>query len=479
MREAARMGAKVRTLRRREKLTQAQLAERLGISASYLNLIEHNRRALTAPLLIKLAQLFEVDLASFSASEDQQLVSELMEVFADPLFDEHDLTGQDVKELVTQLPAAGRAVLALYAAFLDARSRTVALATHLSDADAVEDASLSLPSEEVSALLQRHGNHFPSLELVAEAVRAAARLTDDDVSGGLTRYLEAAFGVQVRVRTVQAMKGAVRRYDRAQRELGLSEVLAPRSRNFQLAYLSGMLAGEGAIEALVADAPELTSPAAQRLGRISLANYLAAAVIMPYDAFLEAARQERYDVELLGHRFRSSFEQVAHRLTTLRRPGNQGVPFHLIRVDIAGNISKRFSASGIRFARFSGACPRWNVHAAFTTPGRIRVQLSAMPDGQRFFCVARTVQRGAAGYHASHTVHAIGLGCRVEDAGALVYADGLDLTTGQAVAVGVTCRLCPRLDCEHRAMPSLQSPLAVDEDVRGLSFYAPASITAG
>ncbi|MCA9544100.1 MAG: DUF2083 domain-containing protein [Myxococcales bacterium] len=471
---SARMGAKVRSLRRRQRLTQTELADQLGISASYLNLIEHNRRPLTAPLLIKLARLFDVDVTRFAAEEDEQLASELMEAFADPLFDEHNLTAHDVRDLVTQHPAAGRAVLALYAAFVESRDQRLAKGAQ-PDAEGPGEA-LSLPSEEVSAMLQRHLNHFPGLEVVAEDIRAKARLTDDDVSRGLTAYLEGTLKVRVRVRTVQDMRGAVRRYDRTHHELWLSEVLAPRSRNFQLAHQCGLLAAREVISALVDEAPELTSDASKRLARISLANYLASAVIMPYDAFLHAARQERYDIELLGHRFRSSFEQVCHRLTTLRRPGHAGVPFHLIRVDIAGNISKRFSASGIRFARFSGACPRWNVHAAFTTPGRIRVQISEMPEGERFFCMARTVQRGAAGYHASHTVHAIGLGCRVEDAGALVYADGLDLTHGNAVRVGVSCRLCPRLDCEHRAMPPLKSPLEVDEDVRGLSFYAPASI---
>lgn len=273
------------------------------------------------------------------------------------------------------------------------------------------------------------------------------------------------------------MDGAVRRYDRERKLLTLSEVLAPRSRNFQLAHLVGLLSQSGVIDGIVDAAPELTGETARRLARIALANYFAGAICMPYQAFLNAARAERYDVELLGHRFRSSFEQVCHRLTTLRRPGNTGVAFHLIRVDIAGNISKRFSASGIRFARFSGACPLWNVHAAFTSPGRIRVQVSEMPDGNRYFCVARTVERGAAGFHAAHTIHAVGLGCRVEEAAHLVYADGLDLSAkGPALPVGVTCRLCTRMDCEQRAMPPLRSTLTVDEDVRGLSFYAPATV---
>jgi predicted transcriptional regulator len=197
---------------------------------------------------------------------------------------------------------------------------------------------------------------------------------------------------------------------------------------------------------------------------------------MPYESFLEAARSERYDIVILSNRFRTSFEQVCHRLTTLHRPGAEGVPFHFVRIDVAGNISKRFSATGFRFARFSGACPRWNVFAAFLTPGMIRTQLSQMPDGSMYFWVARTIRKDAAGYRAPHTVFAVGIGCDVRDARKLVYADGVNVESREtAVPVGVTCRLCDRMDCEQRAFPSLQHPLKLDEHVRGISFYAPVA----
>jgi predicted transcriptional regulator len=197
---------------------------------------------------------------------------------------------------------------------------------------------------------------------------------------------------------------------------------------------------------------------------------------MPYQSFLEAARTERYDIDLIGHRFRASFEQTCHRLTTLRRPGAEGVPFHMVRVDIAGNISKRFSASGLRFARFSGACPRWSVFEAFTTPGLIRTQLSQMPDGAAYFWIARTVSRESGGWHSPRSMVALGLGCEASRARELVYADGIDLENREVmVPVGTTCRLCERMDCEQRAFPPLQHPLRVNENVRGLSFYAPVT----
>jgi predicted transcriptional regulator len=227
----------------------------------------------------------------------------------------------------------------------------------------------------------------------------------------------------------------------------------------------------------IAQDPRLTTDESRALSKVALANYFAGAVLMPYAPFLEAAKQERYDIDVLGRRFRVGFEQVCHRLTTLRRPGAEGVPFHMMRIDVAGNISKRFSASGIRFARFSGACPRWNVFAAFLTPGMIRIQVSRMPDGNVFFCMARTIQKDSGGYHAQHPVQAIGLGCRVEYARELVYSDGIDVNAvDTCVPVGVSCRVCERTDCEQRALPSLRVPLRVDQNVRGVSLYAPINV---
>ena len=470
----ARLGAKVRALRRRQRLTQVQLADQLGISPSYLNLIEHNRRSLTAPLLIKLAGLFDLDLTTFAADDDERLVADLMEVFADALFDDHQLTSADVRELVANVPVAARAVLTLYGAWRQSRETARDLAMRVEEGGVLAGVdALHLPSEEVSDVLQRHGNHFPELETGADQLRRDARLRPGSLVDGLTAHLEAALSVRVRVEREDVMGGALRRYDPDTHQLQLSAGLSPRSLSFQLAHVVGLLTQGATIERMSTD-PRLTSPEGGTLCRVALANYFAAAVLMPYDDFLATAKAERYDISLLSHRYDVSFEQVCHRLTTLQRPGAQGVPFHFLRVDIAGNLSKRFSASGIHFARFAGACPRWNVHAAFMTPGRIRTQVSTMPDGTTYFCVARTVEHGRPGYRGVRTVHAVGLGCKVEHAAQMIYADGWNLVS-PGVPVGITCRLCERMDCEQRAMPPLQAPLEVDENVRGLSFYAPAT----
>lgn len=474
MPETPLLGAKVRALRRREQMTQITLADRLGISPAYLNLIENNRRPLTAPLLLKLAQIFQLDLATFAASEeDARLSQDLHEAFGDPLFEGHALTNQDLRELVATSPSMARAMMALYRAYVSAKESAEALGDRLAgDGFAGLDAS-RLPSEEVSDLIQRHMNHFPELEEAAEALWRDARLDGEDVYRGLIRHLREAHGIEVRVVRVAEERRAMRRYDAEARVLSISEVLPPRSRRFQVAHQIGLLLQAERFDRLLRD-ESLSTQESRALARVALANYFAAAVLMPYQPFYEAARAERYDIELLAHRFGASFEQVCHRLTTLRRPGMEGVPLHLVRIDVAGNISKRFSGSGIRFARFSGACPRWNVHTALMTPGMIRTQLSRMPDGTVFFCIARTVRSDRGGYHVQHTVQSIGMGCEVRYARELVYADGFDLDNlDAAVPVGVSCRICERLDCEQRAFPSLQHPLHVDENVRGLSFFAP------
>jgi predicted transcriptional regulator/DNA-binding XRE family transcriptional regulator len=468
------LGAKIRALRRQKGLTQAQLAGRLGISASYLNLIEHNKRRLSAPLLIKLAEVFDLDLRSLSSETHARVVADLMEVFGDPLFEAHDVTNQEVRDLCAATPTAARAVLSLYQAYRATREASDTLAATLSEGDLEGVDSSHLPTEEVSDLIQRHWNYFPELEEGAEALWREAKLEAEYLDTSLVRHLR-DLGVEVRVVRTADMHGAVRRYDPDAKALLLSEVLRRGSRNFQLAYQIGLLTQAATLERVAAD-PHLTSESSRALARVALANYYAGAVLMPYEPFLEAARMERYDIDLLANRFRASFEQTCHRLTTLRRRGSEGVPFHMVRVDIAGNISKRFSGSGLRFARFSGACPRWSVFEAFTTPGLIRTQLSQMPDGAAYFWIARTVSREYGGWHAPRSMVAIGLGCEASRARELVYADGIDLENEEAmVPVGITCRLCERMDCEQRAFPPLQHPLRVNENVRGVSFYAPVT----
>jgi predicted transcriptional regulator/transcriptional regulator with XRE-family HTH domain len=491
------LGAKVRTLRRREGLSQTDLAAQLDISPSYLNLIEHNQRPLPAHLLVRVAQIFNVDVAAFADEGHARLAADLQEIFGDAMFDEHPLTTNDVREL-SESPSAARAVIALYQAYRSSIESTKALAAKLYDggnflgvnpqhlpSEEASDAMMAnmnyqhLPSEEVSDVIQANTNYFPELETAAMEIASRAKFDRTNLYRSMVEHLHKAHGTTVVLTPVSRDRGAIRRFDPEQRVLSLSDVLPPWSRNFQLAHQIGLLEATSIIDAIIARSEQhLTAPESVRLCRIALASYFAAALLMPYDDFLRTAEEMRYDIELLQHHYTVSWEQVCHRLTTMRRPGASGVPFHFVRVDIAGNISKRFSGTGIRFARFSGSCPRWDVHAAFLTPGRVRTQLSKMPDGTAYFCVARTIRKSYGGYASGDSLMAVGIGCPVREARKLVYADGYDLDNlDAAVPIGTTCRLCERLDCDQRAFPPLQYGLSVDENVRGRSFYVPAEAT--
>jgi len=462
------LGSKIRRLRQERGLTQAQAAERLGISPSYLNLIEHDERSVTVPLLLKLGQTFGVDLQELSDDAERRLAAGLREVFADATLSGHEVSSDEIARLVAASPKGARAVIDLYRAWRAAREDAQALTLGLPSGTTRR---VVLPAEEARDFFEGRANYFAEIEAAAESVRAAAE-TPDDLQRSLTELLRRRHGISVSVEPRAAMGGTLRRFDPKARTLQLSEILPPPSRRFHVAYQLGLLDAREAIGAAIAGA-RLASPDSETLCRVGLANYFAGAVLMPYGPFLEAARTSRYDIETLMHRFSVSFEQAGHRLSTLQRPTDRGVPFFFVRVDIAGNVTKRFSAAGFHLSRFGGSCPRWVTHEAFLTPGLIRSQIARLPDGATFFCLARTVERSGGSYHAPASRHAVGIGCAVGDAKSLVYADGLDLERLEAVTeIGVGCRLCERADCRQRAFPPLQHRLVVDETTKGPSAYS-------
>ena len=471
--KSLRIGGKLRRLRQERRLSQAQMAAELSISPSYLNLIESNQRPVTVSVLLRLAERFQIELASLSGEDDGRLHTDLMEALSDPIFEVADVKASDIKELVGHLPAMGRAFLALYDAYRRGGASDFPLG-----ADPVGDnASAAIPSEEVTDFIQAHRNHFPALEAAAEQLWMDNGLALFTLQQDLVKVLSQRFAVDVEIASTEAMQGLLRHYNPLTRRLLLSELLPLPSRTFQLAHQIAFLGFRREIEQAVSGG-KFSTPEADALAASALANYFASAVMAPYDRFLEAARTTRYELTTLQHRFALSFEQVCHRLTSMQRPGKEGVPFHLIRVDIAGNISKRFSLSGIHIARFGAACPRWNVYDAFATPGMMRVQVSKMPDGSSFFCVARTlhpagrtVMRGGLPQRAGTL--AIGLGTALSHAREICYGDGLNLDDPQIVTpIGVSCRTCPRQDCSDRAMPALAQRLVIDENKRGLSTYS-------
>lgn len=459
------LGARVRRLRLDRRLSQKEMAEKLGISASYLNLIEHDERPATVALVLKLGQVFDVDLHELSDSEDRRLALGLREVFADGGLPGTEVSAAEIQQLVAAAPAAGKAIVALHRAWRTAREDAQSLQFDLPSG---RKQRVVLPTEEARDFFETNANHFPDIEAAAESL-APQR---DDLGRALTQRFADKHRIAVGIEPIEVMGGALRRFDPHSRRLQLSEALRRPSRLFHMAYQLALLEAKEAIDGIIR-AAKLSSPESETLCRIGLANYFAGAVLMPYGAFLAAAKALRYDIELLMIRFDVSFEQAAHRLSTLQRPNDTGVPFFFVRADVAGNIGKRFSAAGFFFSRFGGSCARFVVHEAFLTPGLIRTQIARLPDGATFFSIARTLDRSAGGFRVPASHQAVAIGCEITRAPELVYSDGLDLGRFEAVTeIGLGCRLCERNDCRQRAFPPLKHRLVIDETVKGASAYS-------
>lgn len=459
------IGSKIRRLRRQRHVTQADLADFLGISASYLNLIEHNRRKTTVPLLFKLAGYFGIEPGELAQSDDARLVGDLMELFGDDLFADADLTNQDIRDLAQSNPAIARAVMRLFDKYRDLATNGVPERIN----ETGMEAPYHLATEAISDFLQENANHFPALEAAAERIGNDIDATSDSFSQGLRAWLQNVLGMEWRIASLP--RGIARRVSDDGRALEISDILAPESALFSVAHQIGLVVAELEINEIL-DASTLPETDAPALARNVLASYFAASLIMPYQPFLKACQNYRYDVDRIARQFGASFEQVCHRMTTLQRPGALGVPMHLVRTDIAGNISKRFSLSGIQIPRHSGACPRWNVYSAFLQPGRINVQISQMPSGENFFCIAKSFERGAFRHNAPRRYFSIGVGCDIAHAKKLIYSDGIDLSnTTQIVPIGISCRICPRMECGQRAHPPANHRFQLEDGERSETLY--------
>jgi predicted transcriptional regulator/transcriptional regulator with XRE-family HTH domain len=453
------IGRTVRRIRTERGMSQQALAVKLGISASYLNLIEHDQRGVTASLLIKLSEVLAVDLATLSGSAEKQSETQLREVFADPLLASDPVPEGEIESIAAGSPTAARAILALYRAFRVARDDAGGIALP-------SGRRILVPTEEVRDFFNDQANHFPGLEAAAELLVAELAVSPSETNHAMAERLRRTHGITIQV---VPLPGALRRYEADARRLLLSELLPRESRGFHLAFQLALVESRDAVEEVVAKAAPSTQEAAALL-RVACLNYIAGAVVMPYSAFLNAAAALRHDMDQLAARFGVSFEQACNRLCSLQRSGERGVPFFFLRVDPAGNISKRFSAAGFPFARFGGTCPRWVTHTALFTPGTLQVQVARLPDGATFLCFARAVEGPANSWGEPRPVHVLAMGCDIGHADQIVYADGLDLEKA-VVGIGLSCRLCDRPDCRSRAFPPLEHRLALDPMTTGLSPY--------
>ncbi|MEH2512323.1 putative transcriptional regulator/DNA-binding XRE family transcriptional regulator [Nitrobacteraceae bacterium AZCC 1564] len=466
------VGPRFRRIRQQLGLSQTQIAEGLGISPSYINLIERNQRPVTAQILLRLAETYDLDLRDLATADEDRFFAELNEIFSDPLFRQIDLPKQELRDLAELCPGVTHSLQRLYAAYTEARRGETLAAAQFADRD--ESAGVRFeanPIERVRDLIEANRNYFPELETAAEALRDELNVTPQDLFTALSDRLRERHSTTVRIMPVDVMRETLRRWDRHRRQVLISEMVDGPGRVFQLAIQLALAECGPLMDSIVNRAGPLEDTA-RRLYRITLANYFAAAVMMPYQAFHTAAETLGYDIQVLGQRFNVGFEQICHRLTTLQRPNARGVPFFMLRVDNAGNVSKRFSSGTFPFSKFGGTCPLWNVHSTFDTPDRMLQQVIELPDGSRYFSLAQMVRRPAAPYPQPQPRFAIGLGCEIRHASKLVYASGLDLEKIQGTPIGVNCRLCERENCSQRAEPPLTRTLILDENTRRISSFS-------
>ena len=465
------LGGRLKRLRRELSLTQTAMAADLGVSPSYLNHIERNQRPVSAQLLLRLADTYDVDLRQLNQTGGHASEAELTELLADPVFLGLNVPRHEILQLADETPGAADAMLRLYRAFADRRARDRTEAER--GGSPLEDT----PADRVRDLVQARQNHFPELDTLGEAVYSAltANETGETVEALARTRLAEKHNLTVKVMPAEVMVEWTRRFDPHRRRLLMSETLGPSSRSFAVLYQL-VLAEHGGELAAMADAADMPDTLSRDLLKVSLTNTLTAAVLMPYGPFQRAADQTGYDVARLQARFGVSFEQAAHRLTTLSRPTARGVPFFLMRVDQAGNVSKRYAAAGFPFSRFGGACPRWRLHSAFRTPGRIITQIIETPaqdgkPGGRWFTLARTVDRHGHDAFSEGADLAIGLGCELRHAHRLIYARGLDLQNPEVTPIGPACRLCHIHPCAERASPPIDRALTVDDWSKSVSPY--------
>jgi len=467
------VGSQLRRIRDERGLTQAGFAQLLDISPSYLNQIERNRRALSVPVLLRLASL-GVDVRALSDDDSARLIGELQSIVADPeISGDERVTAHELDELVRTIPSVARTLVVLHRRLRSTREllNEVVADGSVSEPGADRGAPLGsgMPYEEVRDFFYDNRSFFPDLDAAAEGLVLSEGIETFRRDVALEQALFTRCGVRVVTHDDLHLR---RRYDPSQKVLLLGKGLSPGRRAFQIAHQLALLEQGPMLDELT-DIAGLSSAEARQLARVGLALYFAGAVVLPYRPFLKAAEATGYDIEALERQFGVGVETVCHRLSTLQRPGESGVPFFFVRADRAGNISKVHSATGFHFSKIGGSCPLWNIFEAFATPGRISVQLAQMPDGGTYLWIARTVRQPSGGHRLPAKEFAVGLGCEARHAGRLIYSQGLELgDPSNAMPIGPGCRVCDRQQCVQRAFPRVGRALDVEADVSTSEPYA-------
>ncbi len=457
-------GVILRETRQKLNLTQKDFAAKLGVSLPYLNQMENNHRPISTTVVLALAQEFGFDVTQLSVGESERMVADMREALVDPVFGEAQPPTADLQLTASNAPALARAFLDLHKAYRQNQERLASLDEALGREDSAVSPS---PWEEVRDFFHYCDNYIDSIDRVGENYAQDAGLQGPEPALSAADWLVQHHETT----TCFAPADLLRNYDPTSNTLTLDSNASTATKLFQIAHQTALIAHDDLLEATL-DFANFHTGEARSICKIGLANYFAGAATMPYTRFLQAAQDTRHDLQQLAQMFGASIEQVGHRLSTLQRPGMKGIPFFFVRVDQAGTITKRHSATRLQFARFGGACPLWNVHRAFETPGQFLRQLAETPDGLKYFCLARDVSKPGNSFNAPTRRYAIGLGCEVRHAGALVYADDLDMDNAKAFEpIGISCRICEREHCHQRSVPPLERRLQIDHNRRGLLPY--------
>ncbi len=464
------IGPKVKAFRRQLGLQANKFAEQLGISPSYLNLIEAGKRKIDGNLLIKISKELRIDLSDLTSKSDLNLENDISELLDDQLFEDLDILGPEVKDLVSSNPKIAKALIKLGDNYKQKDHEIVNKVENISG-KIIDNRKTSFPGEVISDFLQENRNYFPKLEEFANDIFKKVQKNNRTRYIALCDFLKKEFSITVKDIIPEETKPFSKVYNKENKELLLSDYNSLETKKL---HAAAQIAQEGAIDIIEDYLSKFKFPSneSKRLTQIALLNYCGAAILMPYNLFHSECKKLKYDLQLLQNTFATSFEQVAHRVTCLQDPKLPGIPFHFLRVDMAGNISKRFSLSGIEIPRYGGACPRWNVYSAFTRPGVIQAAVSKMTNGEKYVCIAKTVEKGVGRYGQSKSILSIGLGCEAKYAKEFVYTENLDISDKKTeIPIGVSCRTCDRLDCSQRAFPPLHKKFDVDINTRGVSVY--------
>ena len=464
------IGPKIKAFRRQLGLQANKLSEQLGISPSYLNLIESGKRKIDGDLLLKVCEELKIELSDLTNKSDLNLANNLSELLGDELFEDLDILGPEVQDLVNTNPKIARALIKLGDNYKQKGQEIVSKVENISG-KIIDGRKTSFPGEVVSDFLQENKNYFSKLEKFADDIFNRIQINNRATYMALCDFLKTEYGVKVKDVLPEDGKPFSKIYYKSQKELHLSDYVALETKKL---YAAAQIAQEGAMVVIENYLSEFKFPSeeSKKLTKVALLNYCGAAILMPYKLFHQECIKQKYDLELLQNTFACTFEQIAHRVTCLQDPKLPGIPFHFLRVDVAGNISKRFSLSGIEIPRYGGACPRWNVYSAFSRPGVIQAAVSKMSNGEKYVCIARTVEKGVGRYGKKKSILSIGLGCQAKYAKDFVYTENLDLNDKKTeIPIGVSCRTCDRLDCSQRAFPPLHKKFDVDINNRGVSVY--------